>query len=221
MNNSTGNTDASRSRRRSTWTESDLDSASRALDHTCWFLSRQLTGNRNVRKFSWRISDRECFIVDQHGNEVERSRKPIRLWVEIGKQFRLALAVIWLKVRQYPKPSQEPDPSKKVTFWWSFDGIRRVFVFEATRVDGRKLTDKEIDKRYNLHRRLWVLASQGAAVEQLLLDVEKKFERRDKKVLGTLSQVGEQLGLLKPSSGEFSGASRPQLSPKRKIAYPN
>lgn len=195
--------------------ESDL--ANRALDHTCWFLSQQLTGKRNDRKFDYRVVDGQGFIQDKDRVEVAGSRKPIEKWVEIGRQLRLAEAVIWLKVGKYPKPSKEPDPAKRVRFRWSFDGLRRVFVFEATR--GRKqLSDKEINERYHLHRRLWVLASQGEAIEQLYSNFEAKLSNGEQ-VLETLSRVGEQLGLLKSSFGEAAGAMHPQFSPRRSIAY--
>jgi len=204
---------------RNTKTDSlDLDSAKRALDHTCWFLSRQLTGNRSERRFDYRVVDGQGFIQDADKVEVAGSRKPIEKWIEIGRQFRLAEVAIWLQVGKYPKPAEEPDPSKRVRFWWSFDGIHRVFVFEATRA-GKQMSDKEIKQRYNLHRRLWVLASQGAAVQQLYFDFGKKLANGEQEVLDTLSKVGEQLGLIEVSPGAIAGAEHPQISPWRSIAY--
>ncbi len=222
MSNFAGNTENdSKSRTRLSQVESDL--ANRALDHTCWFLTEQLTGRKgrkNDRKFDYRIEDGQGFIQDKNKVEVAGSRKPIEKWVEIGRQFRLALLVIWLKVGKYPKPAEEPDPSKRVRFRWSFDGIRRVFAFEAIATRGRKqLSDKEINERYQLHRRLWVLASQGAAVEQLYSNFEEKLANGEQQGLETLSKVGEQLGLLKVSSGEVAGARHPQFSTWRSIAY--
>ncbi len=196
-------------------TAGDLDSAIRALDHTTWFLSRQLTGKRNERRFKWKVENGKGFILDENEAEVGGSRKPIAKWIEIGRQLRLAEAAIWLKVGQYPKPSQEPDESKRVSFWWSFDGIRRVFVFEAT-CGGQKLSNKEIDKRYKLHRRLWLLASQGEAVEQLYLNVTNRLADR-KQVSQPLLRVGEQLGLVKRKSTEDACVAHSSV--KRSLAY--
>lgn len=186
--------------------------AERALDRTCWFLSWQLTGKRNDRRYRYRISedDSQAFICDLDLNEVEGSRKTLDKWAEIGRQLRLAEAAIWLKLGEMPKPAEEPDPRKRVRFWYWFDGIRRVFVFHVT-VGRNVLPDKEVNKRFQLHRRLWVLASQGAAIEQLHKQLEKKLARSEQQVLETLTTVSTQLGL--------AGAMHPPISHLRSIAY--
>lgn len=219
MSNVAGNTETeSRSRKHRKEIPRDEDQAKKALDHTCWFLSWQLTGRRKERRFHYRILDGQAFIHDSNRVEVKGSRKPLEKWIEIGRQLRLAEAAVWLSVGKYPKPSEEPDPKKRVRFWFWFDGIRRVFVFQAT-LGSKHLTDKEIDKRYGLHRRLWLLASQGAAIEQLYLQVEKKLAYSEQQVLDMLAKVGEQLGFGQSSICEIAGAMHPQFSHRPSIAY--